>query len=52
MDLSDCSTIKSGVEAFTTQQKRLDVLVNNAGVSEIPLPARPLVISVRANLLT
>ncbi|MCJ1237158.1 hypothetical protein MMC14_005143, partial [Varicellaria rhodocarpa] len=32
IDLSDFSTIKSGVEAFTAQEKRLDVLVNNAGV--------------------
>ena len=35
IDLSDFSTIKSGVEAFTAQEKRLDVLVNNAGVSGI-----------------
>ena len=35
IDLKDSSTIKAGVEAFLTQQKRLDVLVNNAGVSQI-----------------
>ena len=35
IDLMDLSTIKSGVEAFLAQQERLDVLVNNAGVSRI-----------------
>lgn len=34
IDLFDLSTIKPGVEAFLAQQTRLDVLVNNAGVSE------------------
>ena len=33
MVLMDMSTIRTGVEAFLTQQTRLDVLVNNAGVS-------------------
>jgi retinol dehydrogenase 12 len=40
IDLSDFSTIKSGIEAFTAQQQRLDVLVNNAGVSGIASPPR------------
>ena len=35
IDLMDLSTIKSSVEAFLAQQERLDVLVNNAGVSRI-----------------
>ena len=29
----DSSTMKSSVETFLAQQERLDVLVNNAGVS-------------------
>jgi retinol dehydrogenase 12 len=33
LDLSDLSTIKPAVESFTAQQQRLDVLVNNAGVT-------------------
>lgn len=33
LDLSDLSTIKPAVESFKAQQQRLDVLVNNAGVS-------------------
>ncbi|KAI0104820.1 NAD(P)-binding protein [Nemania sp. FL0031] len=32
LDLSDLSTIKPAVEAFTARQQRLDVLVNNAAV--------------------
>ena len=35
MDLMDSSTITSSVETFLAQQDRLDVLVNNAGVSGI-----------------
>jgi NAD(P)-dependent dehydrogenase (short-subunit alcohol dehydrogenase family) len=35
IDLMDSSTIKPSVEAFLAQQERLDVLVNNAGVSRI-----------------
>lgn len=31
----DSSTIKPSVETFLAQQDRLDVLVNNAGVSRI-----------------
>lgn len=33
LDLSNLSTIKPAVEKFVAQQPRLDVLVNNAGVS-------------------
>lgn len=33
LDLSNLSTIKPAVESFIAQQPRLDVLVNNAGVS-------------------
>jgi len=32
VDLSDFSTIKSGVDTFLAQESRLDILVNNAGV--------------------
>ncbi|KAF2235379.1 NAD(P)-binding protein [Viridothelium virens] len=32
LDLADLSSIKPAIEAFTTIQQRLDVLVNNAGV--------------------
>jgi retinol dehydrogenase 12 len=37
LDLSDLSTIKAAAQTFTSQQQRLDVLVNNAGVSVFPL---------------
>ena len=33
VDLSDLSTITPAVEHFLREEKRLDVLVNNAGVS-------------------
>ncbi|KAI1413682.1 NAD(P)-binding protein [Hypoxylon sp. FL1857] len=36
LDLSDLSTIKPAVNSFTTQQQRLDVLVNNAAVMYPP----------------
>ena len=32
LDLSDWSTIKPAVEAFTASEDKLHVLVNNAGV--------------------
>ncbi|KAI0503166.1 hypothetical protein F5B22DRAFT_662253 [Xylaria bambusicola] len=32
MDLSDLTSIKPAVEGFTTQESRIDVLINNAGV--------------------
>ncbi|KAI0897739.1 NAD(P)-binding protein [Annulohypoxylon nitens] len=36
LDLSDLSTIKPAVESFISQEQRLDVLVNNAGVMYPP----------------
>ena len=36
IDLSDLSTIGPAVENFTAKNDRLDVLVNNAGVSSGP----------------
>ncbi|KAL9115766.1 MAG: hypothetical protein Q9227_000134 [Pyrenula ochraceoflavens] len=36
LDLSDMSSIKSAAANFLAQQNRLDVLVNNAGVSPVP----------------
>ncbi|KAI0841506.1 NAD(P)-binding protein [Hypoxylon sp. FL0890] len=36
LDLSDLSTIKPAVNSFTAQQRRLDVLVNNAAVMYPP----------------
>ena len=36
IDLMDLSSLKSSVETFLAQQDRLDVLVNNAGVSQTP----------------
>lgn len=34
MDLMDLSSVKAGAQAFLAKQDRLDVLVNNAGVSD------------------
>lgn len=39
IDLSDLRTIKPAVQAFLAQEKRLDVLVNNAGVMFPPANA-------------
>ena len=36
VDLMDLSSLKSSVETFLAQEDRLDVLVNNAGVSQTP----------------
>lgn len=38
IDLMDSSTIQSSIETFLAQEERLDVLVNNAGVSWILKP--------------
>jgi NAD(P)-dependent dehydrogenase (short-subunit alcohol dehydrogenase family) len=37
MDFNDLATVKSGVQIFLSEQDRLHVLVNNAGVSTILL---------------
>ncbi|KAJ6495350.1 putative short-chain dehydrogenase [Mycena sanguinolenta] len=37
LELDDLSTIKSSVEAFKTQESKLHVLFNNAGVSQPPV---------------
>ncbi|OAA40010.1 short-chain dehydrogenase [Metarhizium rileyi] len=36
LDLSDLTTIKAALETFCSREKRLDVLVNNAGVMMCP----------------
>lgn len=40
LDLSDLTTIKSSVVAFATQETRLDVLWNNAGVAMTPVGSK------------
>jgi retinol dehydrogenase-12 len=37
LDLSDLSTIPTAVKEFTTASSRLDILINNAGVSSTPV---------------
>ena len=36
LDLSDLASVKDFADAFTTQYKKLDLLVNNAGIMAIP----------------
>lgn len=40
LDFSDLTTIKAAVDDFTSREKRLDVLVNNAGVMTPPNGSR------------
>ncbi|KAJ3051081.1 hypothetical protein HK097_007944 [Rhizophlyctis rosea] len=40
VDLSNFSTIKPAVQEFTTKEKRLDVLTNNAGVMTPPVGSK------------
>ena len=52
LDLSDLSTIKPAVRAFTNRYQRLDVLLNNAGVrfphNSLGPPTRALISNVPA----
>ena len=41
MDLQNLRSVKDGAERFMKQESRLDLLINNAGVSDIRLLPRP-----------
>ena len=49
LDLADLSTIKASAEEFISQEQRLDVLTNNAGVVS-PLPPSTLLQSTPTHL--
>jgi NAD(P)-dependent dehydrogenase (short-subunit alcohol dehydrogenase family) len=40
LDLADLTTVKPAVEAFAAQEKKLDVLWNNAGIGGAPVGAK------------
>lgn len=52
MDLQNLRSVKDGAETFMKQESRLDLLINNAGVSDIRLCRDPLGLVVYSSILT
>jgi len=46
VDLADLETVKKGVEQFLKKEKRLDVLVHNAGVMTPPAGSKDKLVSL------
>lgn len=52
MDLQNLRSVKDGAETFMKQESRLDLLINNAGVSNIRLCRDSLGLVVYSSILT
>lgn len=48
LDLSDLTTIEASAEAFLAKEKRLDVLINNAGVSKCLSKSVPCLVRLKS----